>query len=152
MPQTSLLPAAYDQCCRIHSWSGQLQVEFSLHCSDCHLRNWSFCGHVCQNGRGIMTELLEGAVVCYIPWAWDTTLLDGFFILLAKLDKNLWTVWSRFLLQWGAVQVMHLAELIGPVTLSTALHWCSHAGWFSCRSAAWISSHTNVSLTPCPHC
>lgn len=148
MPQTSLLPAVCNQCYIIHSCSGQLQVQFSLHCFE-HpspkelILLWSCVpklkGHYDKNSAG---------------WS-SLPLRMAFLYFLAKLDKYLWTVWSRFLLQWGAVQVVHFASLAGPVTLSAALHSCSHAGWDSAvvyRSAAWISSHINVSLTPCPHC
>lgn len=51
-----------------------------------------------------------------------------FLYFLAKLDKYLWTMWSGFFLQGGAVQVMHLAE-----PSRTCYPECSTALMFSCR-------------------
>jgi len=88
----------------------------------------------------------------------------AFLYSLTKWDRYLWTMSSRLLLQWEAVQVMQVSR-----AQQDPLPWvqyctnalCTLAEWYCamlCRSTAWISPRLAVHpmqtypWLPVPHC
>ena len=109
MTQTSLLPAAYNQCAHYIAMAGYRSYSFLCMVLRIHLRN--------QAKPCVVRCAKSGSRYCDRNSGWCSSLpypiMPGaqqlrmiFLYSLTKLDRYLWTTWSRLLLQWEVVQVM----------------------------------------------